>query len=131
MAVTPEKFVEAQYTEGFSISWEYKSPVPDLPTCLADARRLAELFKAHPTVSQLQAVRHLEPWAASGTGQITAMTTPTVIANGLVAPLAKVVTQEWMQKGVHRNVYYEDSRDRVPISFRIPKHEPAKSGSGK
>ena len=120
MDVTPEEFVEAQYTEGFNISWEYKPPVPDPSACLADAQRLAELFKAHPTVSQLQAVRHIEARAGSGTGQITATTTPMAIANGLVAPLIKVVTQKWMQKGVHRNVYYEDSRDLVPILFPIP-----------
>jgi len=71
-------------------------------------------------------VRHIEARAGSGTGQITATTTPTAIANGLVAPLIKVVTQKWMQKGVHRNVYYEDSRDHGadPISDPIAANTP-------
>jgi len=105
MPLSQEAFVEAQYTEGLTIGWEYEPPTPDRAACLEDARQLAEMFKANLMVSKFEALRHIEASAGFGTGQITAKTTQMAIDNQLLPGVILTVTRSWMKKGVHRNVY--------------------------
>jgi hypothetical protein len=120
MPISQEELIESQFTEGLTIGWQYGPPVPDAATCLEDARKLAGLFEAEKIVPTFGAFRHIEASGSHGSGQVRLMTTRTAVANNLVAGAIVKVTQSWMRRGVHRNVYCkEDGYDGVPIPFPV------------
>ena len=101
-----------EYTVRLILEWDYEEPAPGYTSRLEDARRLERMFKAERQATKLDVFRNIRVYD----GQITANTTLANIDNGIVALLIKMLTRNWMRRGVHRKIYCaERGKQRKPL----------------
>lgn len=107
--------IESRFSETLTVSWEYQASTLNPNEHLQDALRLAEMLKnAH----HQEYFRHIEANVVCSKGQVKLKTTRSGIHDRFAPLLVKKVSQEWMNKGVHRNVYLDLNGDeKVPIEF--------------